>query len=170
MNDEHVMQEINKNPGKHLFKPGFSGNPAGRKKNVRLTSTILREQIADAIPDIIATLLEQAKGGDVAAAKLLLERAIAPLRPEALPTPLPELQNASSLHDLLTGLVKSMAAGEIAISDGAILMSAIARLKGGPPAPPEMTIEELDAKLNNILPGFVEFMERGSFAGGAGRS
>ena len=64
------------------FQKGISGNVAGRKPgNAKVAK--LRELIADDIPDIIAKLTEMALGGDVQAAKVLIERTIPALRPQA---------------------------------------------------------------------------------------
>jgi hypothetical protein len=66
------------------FKPGQSGNPAGRPKD-KTPATLLRKSIAEDMPEIVKALIEQAKGGDVQAAKVLLDRICPPLRPQALP-------------------------------------------------------------------------------------
>lgn len=64
------------------FLPGVSGNPAGRKKgNAKVAK--LRELIADDVPAIIAKLTAMALEGDVQAAKVLIERTIPALRPQA---------------------------------------------------------------------------------------
>ena len=55
------------------FKAGVSGNPKGRPKN-KTPATLLRKSIVEAMPDIILKLVEQAKEGDTAAAKILLDR------------------------------------------------------------------------------------------------
>ena len=57
------------------FKPGVSGNPKGKPKD-KTPATLLRKSIAEAMPEIILTLIEQAKNGDVAAAKCLLDRSV----------------------------------------------------------------------------------------------
>lgn len=62
------------------WKPGQSGNPAGRKPGTGEVAR-LRAAIADHVPSIIQKLVEQAKAGDVQAARLLLERTVAPLKP-----------------------------------------------------------------------------------------
>ena len=54
------------------FKPGQTGNPNGRPKD-KTPATLLRKSISKAMPDIILTLIEQAKNGDTAAAKVLLK-------------------------------------------------------------------------------------------------
>jgi hypothetical protein len=64
-------------PGR--WKPGQSGNPAGRKPGTGEVGK-LRAQIAKDMPEIIDKLVEQAKGGDVGAARLLFERTVASLK------------------------------------------------------------------------------------------
>ena len=54
------------------WKPGQSGNPRGRKRGAGEVGK-LRASIAEHVPEIIAKLVEQAKGGDAGAARLLLE-------------------------------------------------------------------------------------------------
>jgi hypothetical protein len=61
------------------FQPGQSGNLSGRPKN-RATSALLRKSIADDMPEIIQTLIDLAKQGDMGAAKILIYRVIPSLR------------------------------------------------------------------------------------------
>ena len=70
------------------FKPGQSGNPNGRPKD-KTPATILRKSIANDLPEIIKTLVNLAKGGDVQAAKVLLDRCCPALKPQAMPICLP---------------------------------------------------------------------------------
>ena len=70
------------------FKAGMSGNPAGRPKD-KTPATLLRKSILDDMPDIILKLVEQAKNGDVQAAKILLDRCCPALKPQAMAINLP---------------------------------------------------------------------------------
>lgn len=73
------------------FKAGSSGNPRGRPSGLA-SSEKLRAAIAEELPDIIKTLVTAAKGGDVQAAKVLMDRGLAPLRAKDSPVsigPLP---------------------------------------------------------------------------------
>ena len=63
-----------------MFVKGSSGNPSGRVPGSRNRSTILRDTLAEDVPAIIAVLVEQAKGGDVQASRLILERCLPPIR------------------------------------------------------------------------------------------
>lgn len=65
------------------FEKGKSGNPDGRPKGTQ--TGMSRKAIAEAAPDIIATLITQAKNGDTQAAKALLDKVLPNLRPQALP-------------------------------------------------------------------------------------
>jgi len=65
------------------FKPGQSGNLKGRPKDKTL-ATQLRKAIVDDMPDIVSKLVELAKGGDMQAAKLLLDRVCPTLKPQAM--------------------------------------------------------------------------------------
>lgn len=95
------------------WKPGESGNPAGRKPGTGKVAQ-LRESIAEHVPAIVAKLVEQAKGGDAQAARLLIERVIPPLKAMELPVPiaLPE----GTLAD--QGRAVVAAAGEAALAPG----------------------------------------------------
>ena len=66
-----------KNSGQ--WQPGTSGNPAGRPPGSGKVAK-LRAEIAEHVPDIVAQLVESAKGGDVQAARLLLERVLPPVK------------------------------------------------------------------------------------------
>ena len=77
-------------PGKHLktWKPGQSGNPAGKKPGTKNKLTLYREAVLmkqekkmlQEFPEIIGVLMEKAKQGDMTAMKLYLERVMAAKR------------------------------------------------------------------------------------------
>lgn len=67
------------------FKKGQSGNPAGRPVGIPNPATRLRQTIANDLPEIIETLVANAKNGDTQAASLLLSRCLPPLRPQSEP-------------------------------------------------------------------------------------
>ncbi len=66
--------------GSSRWRPGVSGNPAGRRPGTGKVQA-LRTQIESLVPEIIQTMAQKALEGDVGAARLLLERAIPPLKP-----------------------------------------------------------------------------------------
>jgi hypothetical protein len=104
------------------FKPGESGNPAGRKPGTT-PATQIRKAIADAMPEILAQLVEQAKAGDVAAAKVLVDRVCPPLKPQAMPISLPV---NGSLADQGAEIIRATLAGQIPPDIGSQLITALA--------------------------------------------
>lgn len=112
-------------PPAAAWKPGQSGNPKGRPAGSGEVAK-LRAAIADRVPELLSKLMEQALEGDTAAARLLLERAIAPLKAAEQPQPLtlPD----GTLTDQGRAVLASVAAGELAPGQGAALLGAIGTL------------------------------------------
>ena len=107
------------------WKKGQSGNPAGRPPGTGEVAKV-RAAIAARVPELLAAMMARALEGDVGAARLLLERAIAPLKaaeqPQALTLP------DGSLTDQGRAVLASVAAGELAPGQGAALLGAIGTL------------------------------------------
>lgn len=103
------------------FTSGQSGNPNGRPKN-KTPATLLRKSIADDMPDILKALISKAKEGDVAAAKVLLDRICPPIKPQAFPISLPV---NGSLVEQGGEVIKATLAGEIPPDIGAQLITAL---------------------------------------------
>jgi len=117
------MTETKKKRGS--WKPGQSGNPAGRKPGTGEVAQI-RAAIAERVPELLTAMMAKALDGDVGAARLLLERAVAPLKAA-------EQTQALALPDgTLTqqgrAVLACVAAGELAPGQGAALVSAIGTL------------------------------------------
>lgn len=104
------------------FVKGQSGNPKGRTPGSGKIAQ-LRESIAAAIPEIVASLVEAAKGGDTSAARLLLERTIPPLRPVDLPAPVPM---DGDLAEAGRRVLSALASGEITPSQAGDILGALA--------------------------------------------
>jgi len=103
------------------FKPGISGNPNGRPKD-KTPATILRKSISQEMPEIIKTLVGLAKGGDVAAAKVLLDRICPALKPQAMPISLP---TNGTLTEQGSEIIKATMAGQIPPDIGSQLITAL---------------------------------------------
>lgn len=107
------------------WKKGQSGNPAGRPKGTGEVAKV-RAAIAARVPELLERLMTQALDGDTSAARLLLERAIAPLKAieQAQALTLPD----GTLTDQGRAVLRSVADGVLAPSQGAALLGAIGTL------------------------------------------
>jgi hypothetical protein len=117
------MTDKPKRPGR--WKPGESGNPAGRRPGAGEVAQI-RAAISARVPELLTAMMNKALDGDVGAARLLLERAVAPLK-AAEPTQVLTLPQ-SSLTEQGRAVLASVASGELAPGQGATLLGAIGTL------------------------------------------
>ena len=108
------------------WKPGQSGNPAGRKPGTGEVAAI-RAAIAERVPELLAALMTKALDGDIGAARLLLERAIAPLKSieQAIELKLP---NDGTLTAKAAAVLNAAAAGDLAPGQAGQLIAALGTL------------------------------------------
>lgn len=109
------------------FKPGRSGNPTGRPRGTKNKANALRARIVEEIPVIVDNLIEAAKGGDMQAARLLIERAIPTLRAEEARVTL-DLPDDAPLSEQGTAILRAVADGRITPSQGATMVQSLAGL------------------------------------------
>ncbi len=131
-----------RNPGQ--WRAGSSGNPKGRPRGSGQVAK-LRAVIAKRVPAIINRLVEQALGGDVQAAKILLERTLPALK--AAEQAEPVNMHGETLSAQGAAVLAAVANGELGPSQGAALLAglgALARVR---------EIDELDARLTALEKG-----------------
>ena len=104
---------------------GNSGNPNGRKPGTGKVAR-LRASIEKQLPAILEALAANALSGDTAAAKLLLERTIPPLKSVELPAPV--VMDGASLSDQGRAVVAALTAGNLAPGQAAALLQGLAAL------------------------------------------
>lgn len=107
------------------WKPGESGNPSGKPPGSGELQR-LRAAIGKDVPEIIKKLVDAARGGDIQAARLILERVLPPVKAteQAQPINLPD----GTLTEQGRAVLAAVAAGELAPGQGASLLGAIATL------------------------------------------
>lgn len=119
------MSNASKSAAAGRWKKGESGNPRGRPAGAGEVARV-RAAIAQVVPAVIGVLSARAMDGDIGAARLLLERSIAPLRATdaAQQLGLPD----GSLTDKGRAVLAAVSVGELAPSQGAALLDAIGKL------------------------------------------
>jgi hypothetical protein len=106
------------------WKPGQSGNPGGRPpRRGEPSPAKLREAISRHAPAIVERLVEQAKGGDIATCRLLLERALPAIKPVEMPMPI--AIGGDSLTESCRAVLTAVQGGVLAVGQGAHLLASI---------------------------------------------
>ena len=110
-----------KRPGR--WKAGQSGNPKGKPPGSGELQK-LRAAIGHHVPEIIDQLVAAARGGDVQAARLILERVLPPIKAveQAQALALPE---HGSLTDKALAVLSAAASGELAPGQAGQLITAL---------------------------------------------
>jgi len=110
-------------PGLRPWKPGQSGNPLGRKPKGLATVEKLRTALVKDLPAILETVVNSAKGGDIGAAKVILERVLPPLRAIEVPAFVGGLQGTLAQQGVI--ILQAMATGAVAPGQAAQLLAAL---------------------------------------------
>ena len=111
--------------GSSRWRPGQSGNPAGRKPGTGEVAK-LRAAIAEHVPDIIERLVGAARDGDTQAARLLLERVLPPVKAIEMPAVVDLPGDTLAEHG--RAVLMAAADGELAPTQAASLISALGAL------------------------------------------
>lgn len=101
------------------FQSGKSGNPRGRPAGRLDRRNEFRDLIRNAVPELIAKALELARGGDTAALRMLLDRAIPPVKAEAQAVVLkfsPEASLADAGREILSEVASGATSPDVAKS------------------------------------------------------
>jgi hypothetical protein len=122
------------------FKPGVSGNPAGRPKGQHPAHN-LRNTIVENMPQVIESLVNLAKNGDVQAAKVLLDRVCPTLKPQAMPI---NLSVNGSLAEQGREIINATLSGQIPPDIGSQLIIALANQTK------LIEIQELEQRISNL--------------------
>ena len=102
------------------FQKGESGNPAGRPRGARSRTTILLQNLLAADAEAIARkAIDLAKGGDLAALRMCMDRLAPPRKTEPVVLDLPPLGTAADTVDAAATIVAAAAAGELTPSEAA---------------------------------------------------
>lgn len=108
------------------FEPGQSGNPAGKPRGSRHATTMLAEKLmSDDVEGVVKAVVEAAKGGDMTAARIVMDR-IAPARKGApAPIDLPAITTAVDVEAALVAVTNAMAAGDLSPDEAATVAGVI---------------------------------------------
>ena len=131
-------------PGKP-FQPGRSGNPAGKRPGTRHQITLLAERLlSDDVEGVVQKVVEAAKGGDMSAARIVLDRVAPPRRGRSVAVALPEVRTPKGVTDALAAVVAAMADGSLTPDEAAAVSAVVEGQRRA------LETLELDARLRQI--------------------
>ena len=122
------------------FRPGHSGNPAGRPRS---ESAALRQKLTERAVEVVQAVLDAALSGDMTAAKMILDRVVPPLRPHSESVHIPLVASANPA-DVARSILGAAVAGNITPDTAVQLLSAAAGLSR------IIETEELKARLEAL--------------------
>ena len=100
------------------FKPGQSGNPNGRPRGSLNATTLAAQALLDGEAEALTRkAIELAKGGDLTALRLCMDRLLPPRKDRPVSLDLPRIDSARDAPKAISALLAAVAAGELAPSD-----------------------------------------------------
>lgn len=108
------------------FKPGKSGNPAGRKPGTRAKATLFGEAILqrDAAA-IVGAVVTAAKAGDPTAMRLCLERLVPVRKGRPISFHLPALKTADDVGDAISAIAQAMSQAVLSPDEAAAVVGVV---------------------------------------------
>jgi hypothetical protein len=108
------------------FPPGNRANPNGRPQGSRNSATLILERIMiDDAKDVARAVVDAAKSGDMAAAKMILDRACPIPKGRRVALELPEIKTAVDVLAAHAKTIAAMAGGEISPDEAAVIASVL---------------------------------------------
>lgn len=106
------------------FSKGHSGNPKGRPP---MLAPELRQRLHEATPEIIEIVVQKALQGDLAAAKIILDRTAPIPKQSSASVVIPELgSEQSGLAQKAGAVLSAVGSGECPADVGAVLLQSVA--------------------------------------------
>ena len=115
------MTEKKKAPP-HAWKKGQSGNAAGKPKGATNHATRLVMGLMESgAAEVTKVIIEAAKGGDLAAAKMVLERLAPTMRERPISIDLPATENVQGCADAADAVLQAVSSGDLLPGEGVAL-------------------------------------------------
>lgn len=127
------------------FKPGQSGNPSGKPKGTRshATRALLQMMEGDA-QEITQAVIDAAKGGDMGAARFVIDRIVPAARERTINLDLPSVSTPNDAATAQARILQAVADGEVTPGEGNTLSGIVeARRKA-------LETEELERRITAL--------------------
>lgn|SRR6516162_369836 len=96
------------------FKPGHSGNPNGQPKGSLNATTLAAQALLDGEAEILTRkAIELAKGGDLAALRLCIDRLVPPRKDRPVSFDLPKIESARDAANAISAVLTAVSTGDL---------------------------------------------------------
>lgn len=110
------------------FKPGQSGNPAGKPTGTKNRATVMAQALFDGEAETLTRkIIELAMDGDMQALRVCVDRLCPPMKAQAAPVQV-EMPKTDSVSDIANAFIKAAADGQLPPDVAAQLVSAVGTL------------------------------------------
>ncbi|MBS0586855.1 MAG: hypothetical protein JSS37_02625 [Proteobacteria bacterium] len=135
-----------------MFEKGKSGNPRGRPAGARNKASLMLDKLMEkGAQDIVETVIDRAKGGDMTAARLILERLAPPAKERPIAIALPPVCHVQGVVDAQALVIASLSSGELLPGEATAIMTMLeAQRKGIETVKLEARIKSLEENLNEL--------------------
>ncbi len=114
------------------FKPGQSGNPAGKPQGTRNKTTMAAQAFLDGEAEALTRkAVELALEGNPVALKLCLERLLPPRRERPVTMDLPPVKTAADIPCLVNKILELVGQGDLTPSEASTLTSIVEIMRKG---------------------------------------
>lgn len=104
------------------WKPGQSGNPKGKPKGATNHATrLVTALMEEGAKEIAQTVVDQAKGGNLMAARLVLDRLAPPARERSIEIDLPNTGTATGIAEAQQTVLEAVGRGELTPGEGQVV-------------------------------------------------
>lgn len=108
------------------FQPGTSGNPKGKPAGTRSKATQLLLALMEGDASAITkAVIDAAKGGDLMAAKIILDRLIPPAKERPVNLELPDTQTAEGVSAAQSAILQAVAGGDLLPGEASTLSAIV---------------------------------------------
>ena len=109
-----MPENTGKIQGNTQFKKGQSGNPKGKPKGARHRASLMAEMLFESeIEEVCHCVIEQAKEGNMQAARIILDRLLPPKKDRPINFKLPMISNAADALEASRLICHAVGNGEI---------------------------------------------------------
>ena len=127
------------------FRPGQSGNPAGRPKGARHATTAAIEALLEGEAETIARkAIDAAKAGDMVAIRLVLDRICPPRKLRPIHIELPPIHDAGGVAKAQQEILRAACAGDLLLDEAQALSGLLEARRQS------LETQELEARLSEL--------------------